>query len=235
MASYRFLVQQLTGSFEGCEFHHVPRADNEAADTLAKIGSTRQAIAGLVLRGGAAWMAAGLAFGALGVVAVARLLRNLLYGVPPFDPIALGVSVVTLLVCATIALLVPVRRAARVDPIEDAAELAGAFRAFGRERPAAFLLVMAPAPGTPVARQEFRDAASTSVLRVAGRLALWGRRLVGEALTQAQRVAAERDALTALLAGGVDRPGLDLAAMGRLFARLTENHTQRMESLGLDA
>ena len=61
--------------------------------------------------------------------------------------------------------------------------------------------------------------------RVGGRLALWGRRLMGEALTQAQRVAAERDALTALLAGGVDRPGMDLAAIGRLFTRLTENHT----------
>jgi hypothetical protein len=71
--------------------------------------------------------------------------------------------------------------------------------------------------------------------KVAGRLALWGRRLVGEALSQAQRVAADRDALTALLTGGVDRPGLDLAALGRLFSRLTENHTRRMESLGLDA
>jgi hypothetical protein len=71
--------------------------------------------------------------------------------------------------------------------------------------------------------------------RVGGRLALWGRRLMGEALTQAQRVAAERDALTGLLTGGVDRPGLDLAALGRLFTRLTENHTKRMENLGLDA
>src|SRR6478736_1692345 len=44
--------------------------------------------------------------------------------------------------------------------------------------------------------------------RLGGRLALWGRRLMGEALTQAQRVAADRDALTALLAGGIDRPGL---------------------------
>ena len=70
--------------------------------------------------------------------------------------------------------------------------------------------------------------------RVAGRLALWGRRLMGEALTQAQRVTADRDALTALLAGGVDRPSLDLAAIGRLFTRLTENHTKRMENLGLD-
>ena len=71
--------------------------------------------------------------------------------------------------------------------------------------------------------------------RLGGRLALFGRRLMGEALSQAQRVAAEHDALTALLAGGVDRPGMDLAAIGRLFNRLTENHTQRMEALGLHA
>ena len=71
--------------------------------------------------------------------------------------------------------------------------------------------------------------------RIGGRLALWGRRLMGEALSQAQRVAAERDALSALLSGGVDRPGMDLAAIGRLFTRLTENHSQRMESLGLSA
>jgi hypothetical protein len=68
-----------------------------------------------------------------------------------------------------------------------------------------------------------------------GRLALWARRLMGEALTQAQRVAAERDALSALLAGGVDRPAMDLAAIGRLFTRLTENHSRRMEALGLSA
>ena len=71
--------------------------------------------------------------------------------------------------------------------------------------------------------------------RVGGRLALWGRRLVGEALTQAQSVASERDGLTALLAGGVDRPGMDLAAIGRMFARLTENHAKRMASLGLSS
>ena len=44
MASYRFLVQQISGYFEGCEFLHVPRADNEQADALARIGSTPQAI-----------------------------------------------------------------------------------------------------------------------------------------------------------------------------------------------
>ena len=71
--------------------------------------------------------------------------------------------------------------------------------------------------------------------KLGGRLALWGRRLVGEALSQAQRVAAERDALASLLVGGVDRPGADLAEVGRMFARLTENHTRRMAALGLSA
>jgi hypothetical protein len=71
--------------------------------------------------------------------------------------------------------------------------------------------------------------------RVAGRLALWGRRLVGEALSQAHRVAGDRDALTSLLTGTVDRPGLDLAAVNRMFSRLIENHTRRMAALGLQA
>ncbi|KAK1687021.1 hypothetical protein QYE76_047869 [Lolium multiflorum] len=46
MASYRFHVQQLSGFFDGCEFHHVPRANNEAADALSKIGSTRKPFTG---------------------------------------------------------------------------------------------------------------------------------------------------------------------------------------------
>jgi hypothetical protein len=71
--------------------------------------------------------------------------------------------------------------------------------------------------------------------KVGGRLALWGRRLVGEALSQAQRIAADRDALTALLTGTVDRPGLDLVALSRMFTRLTEAHTARMTALGLQA
>ena len=71
--------------------------------------------------------------------------------------------------------------------------------------------------------------------KVAGRLALWGRRLVGEALSQAQRVAAERDALATLIIGGVDRPGADLAEIGRMLARLTDSHSRRMADLGLAA
>jgi hypothetical protein len=44
MVSYRFYIQQLCGFFKGCEFHHIPRANNSEADRLSKIGSTRQEI-----------------------------------------------------------------------------------------------------------------------------------------------------------------------------------------------
>ncbi len=74
--------------------------------------------------------------------------------------------------------------------------------------------------------------------RLAGRLALWGRRLVGEMLSQAQRVAAERDALVTLIIGGMgpdDQPSLDLMALSNMFTRLTDNHTRRMQTLGLSA
>lgn len=71
--------------------------------------------------------------------------------------------------------------------------------------------------------------------KLSGRLSLWGRRLVGEALSQAQRVAADRDSLTSLLTGTVDRPGMDLAAISRMFSRLVANHTKRMAALGLQS
>ena len=70
--------------------------------------------------------------------------------------------------------------------------------------------------------------------KIAGRLALWARRLMGEALAQAQHVAAERDALTGLLTSTADRPGLDLASIGAMFTRMTELHKARMEALGLE-
>jgi hypothetical protein len=66
---------------------------------------------------------------------------------------------------------------------------------------------------------------------VAGRLALWARRLMGEALVQAQRVAVDRDALARLIVGGTG----DLAEVGALLARLTQRHSERMASLGLAA
>src|SRR3954469_1199710 len=44
MASYRFHVQQISGYFEGCEFIHLRREENQAADLLSKLGSSRRPI-----------------------------------------------------------------------------------------------------------------------------------------------------------------------------------------------
>lgn len=67
---------------------------------------------------------------------------------------------------------------------------------------------------------------------IAGRLALWGRRMVGEALSQAQRLLAERPALAVLLTGAPDG---SLAEINRIMSRLIEHHSARMARLGLSA
>ena len=81
------------------------------------LGGSRSSVAGLVLRQGGKWMLIGLAVGAVGIFTAARLVSSQLAGVPPFDPFTIGAAVLVLLVCAGIALLVPVTRATRVDPI----------------------------------------------------------------------------------------------------------------------
>jgi hypothetical protein len=65
--------------------------------------------------------------------------------------------------------------------------------------------------------------------RLSGRLALWARRLVGEALTQSQAVIADRDDLADLLISGTG----DLNGVADLLQRLMDAHSERMRSLGL--
>jgi hypothetical protein len=72
-------------------------------------------------------------------------------------------------------------------------------------------------------------AAITADPPVANRLSMWARRLVGEALSQAGRVAAaDRGGLTALIAQG------KRADAQTLFRRLTAAHTARMAAAGLN-
>ncbi len=67
----------------------------------------------------------------------------------------------------------------------------------------------------------------------AGRLALWARRIVGEALAQARAVIAEHDGLVQLLVGGF--PGMSGTDVALTFTKITDQHTARMAALGLSA
>jgi predicted permease len=115
MAAFGLLALLLASVGVYAMFASLAAAREREFGVRLALGSRPAAIAGLVLRQGAGWMAAGLVVGAFGILLVVRLLGDLLYGVSPLDPVTLVVSVAMLVGCATIALLVPVVRAMRVD------------------------------------------------------------------------------------------------------------------------
>ena len=82
------------------------------------LGSTRAAIFRLVLGGSTAVAILGLATGALGSIAAVRLLRSLLVGVTPFDPISYGAAAAFLLLTVFLSGLLPARRAASIEPMQ---------------------------------------------------------------------------------------------------------------------
>lgn len=71
---------------------------------------------------------------------------------------------------------------------------------------------------------------------LASRLALWGRRLVGEALGLVQHLLSERPSLGRLVVSGAAQvAGGAVADQAWLFSQLTAEHTRRMGRLGLAA
>ena len=72
----------------------------------------------LVLRGGLQLAGAGIVLGLIGAMVLSRLLRSLLFGVGPADPLTFAAVPVLLVSAALLACWLPARRAVKVDPME---------------------------------------------------------------------------------------------------------------------
>jgi putative ABC transport system permease protein len=82
------------------------------------LGADRRTVIGMVLRQSLRYVLPGLALGALGALALTRLLQAQLFGVEPTDPVTFGAVLTLLLAVALLASWVPARRAASVQPVE---------------------------------------------------------------------------------------------------------------------
>jgi ABC-type antimicrobial peptide transport system permease subunit len=100
----------------GVTAYSVAQRTNEIGIRMA-LGADRGRVVGLVLRAAFGRVALGLALGLPLAVGAGRLISAQLYGVPFWDPLALGVASAALGLCALVAALIPAARAASIAPM----------------------------------------------------------------------------------------------------------------------
>jgi len=81
------------------------------------IGASSSSVARLIVTESLMLALAGCVVGAVGVAAVSRLARSVLFGIAPHDPLTLATTAAVLLIAVLAASWLPARRAARVDPV----------------------------------------------------------------------------------------------------------------------
>ena len=81
------------------------------------LGAESREVLWLILRRGLVQLAIGLTLGLAGAIALTRVMRQLLVGVTPTDPVTFTAITVLLTIVAMAACLLPARRATRVDPL----------------------------------------------------------------------------------------------------------------------
>jgi predicted permease len=82
------------------------------------LGAQRDALRWMFVRSALAMTAAGVGMGLAAATLLMRLMRSLLYGVSPLDPLTYVAVPVILAAAALLASYIPARRAAAVDPIQ---------------------------------------------------------------------------------------------------------------------
>jgi len=82
------------------------------------LGAQRRDVLTMVIKQAIELALLGVVAGLVTALALARLLRNLLFGVGAADPLTFGVVAFVLFGVALMASFVPARRAAKIDPME---------------------------------------------------------------------------------------------------------------------
>ena len=82
------------------------------------LGSQRSSIVRLVIESGAKLAAIGCVIGLAGAAAASSLLKSMLFGVSPFDPLVLTCAAIGVLLLAVVASALPAFRAASIDPMQ---------------------------------------------------------------------------------------------------------------------
>jgi len=96
--------------------YSVARRTREIGVRMA-LGAARRRVVRMVLRDSLTPVVAGSVVGIAAALVATRLMRAMLYGVSPTDPVTFVVVTLVLLSVALLASVVPASRAARVDPI----------------------------------------------------------------------------------------------------------------------
>jgi putative ABC transport system permease protein len=82
------------------------------------LGATDKVVLGMVLKDGMTLVGIGLAIGTAAALALTRLGASLLWGVSATDAITYVVIAAILATVAVVAIIVPARRATRIDPMQ---------------------------------------------------------------------------------------------------------------------
>jgi putative ABC transport system permease protein len=81
------------------------------------LGASRADVVLLVVCQGIVLALIGSAAGIVGALGLSRLMKSLLFGVKPIDPLVFGGVTILLMIVAMAASYLPARRAMRVDPM----------------------------------------------------------------------------------------------------------------------
>jgi ABC-type antimicrobial peptide transport system permease subunit len=109
------LVLSSVGLY-GITSYGVHRRTNEIGVRMA-LGASMQSVCRMVLREVLVLVISGAAVGIAAALMAAGIVRGLLFGLTPTDPISIAMATATLVAIALLAGYLPARRASRLEPV----------------------------------------------------------------------------------------------------------------------